>query len=147
MKLTQQEYALLVESLKISKSVWAMGEVGRVIKADEDGAIILPFKELDFPTTMEIEKCLEFFYHLLLEAGIRSADDLAIVAALCKRIDERYGYICYYNGKEIQVYAKSVLSARAKAAVAGKVPLKNMHKIDVHLAERDGEPVIHTADF
>ena len=55
------------------------------------------------------------------------------------------GYVCFYNGKRIELYATS-LSAAKDLAVAHFKPAKSKrHLISVTLAELpDSSPVIHT---
>jgi len=56
------------------------------------------------------------------------------------------GYICLYKTKpKIEVYAETKLEAQAKAAKLFKA--KKQWEVDVYLAEKDGKPVVHVADF
>ncbi|KVP17272.1 hypothetical protein [Burkholderia ubonensis] len=58
-----------------------------------------------------------------------------------------YGYIAFYKGRRTEVHADTSLAARGKAAAIFKVPKKKEHEVTVMLAEKDGQPVTHTADF
>lgn len=54
------------------------------------------------------------------------------------------GYICFYNGKKIEVTAQTSYSAQQIAARKMNVPAKKVHMISVKLAEKDGKPVTHS---
>ena len=55
------------------------------------------------------------------------------------------GYVCFYNGKRIELYATSMFAAQAEAAIQFKVKSKFAYKISVNLCEReDGSEVVHT---
>ena len=53
------------------------------------------------------------------------------------------GYIAFYKGKQIEVYAPTSYEAQTKAAAIFKA--KKSYEVTVMLAERDGEQVVHTA--
>jgi hypothetical protein len=55
------------------------------------------------------------------------------------------GYVCFYKGKRVEVYAKTSYEAQQKAAAILKV--KKSYEITVVLAEKDGAQVTHVADF
>jgi len=58
------------------------------------------------------------------------------------------GYVAFYQGKRIEVYAPSLYAAQNKVAEQLKVPAKKQHLISVTLCEHeDGSEVIHTATF
>lgn len=58
------------------------------------------------------------------------------------------GYVCFYQGKRVEVYAETVLAAQKKVAAELHVPSKKEYLISVNLCERpDGSEVLHTADF
>ena len=57
------------------------------------------------------------------------------------------GYICFFSGKNIEVYADDLYEAKQKAVKLFKVSKKNEYKLSVHLAEKSGEQVVQTADF
>ena len=54
-----------------------------------------------------------------------------------------YGYVCFYKGKRIEVYADSTYAAQQKAALLFKA--KKSYEVNVILAEKDGKPVVHVA--
>ena len=54
------------------------------------------------------------------------------------------GYIAFYKNKRIEIHAETTLEAQEKAAAHFRV--KRWY-VDVYLAEKDGVPVIHSADF
>ena len=54
------------------------------------------------------------------------------------------GYIAFYKGKKMEVYADTSLEARDIAQAAFKA--KKGYEVTVMLAEKDGKEVIHTAD-
>ena len=54
------------------------------------------------------------------------------------------GYVAFYRGKRIEVHAMTSLRAQTKAAVQLKA--KKAYEVTVVLAEKDGVPVVHTAD-
>lgn len=53
----------------------------------------------------------------------------------------RYGYIAFYRGKQVEVYADSTLEAQEAAAKFFKA--RKTYDVDVVLAEKDGRPVTH----
>jgi hypothetical protein len=53
------------------------------------------------------------------------------------------GYIAFYRGKQVEVYANTSFEAQTKAAAMFKA--KKSYEVTVMLAERDGEQVVHTA--
>lgn len=55
------------------------------------------------------------------------------------------GYICLHKNKRYEVYADSTFEAQKKCA--DKNNIKKRYEISVYLAEKDGEPVTHVADF
>lgn len=57
------------------------------------------------------------------------------------------GYVCFFNGKRIEVAAATSFEAQTMAAKQLKVPDKRRYQISVMLAEKDDKPVVHTADF
>mgnify|MGYP006296405677 CR=1 FL=1 len=52
------------------------------------------------------------------------------------------GYVCFYKGKRIEVYADTLLEAQQKAAALVKA--RKSYEVTVVLAEKNSEPVIHT---
>jgi hypothetical protein len=54
------------------------------------------------------------------------------------------GYVAFWRGKRIEVYASTSYEAQQKAAAMFKA--KKAYEVTVALAERAGEPVTHTAD-
>lgn len=52
------------------------------------------------------------------------------------------GYVCFYKDKRTEVYAATRLEARDKAAAFFKV--KKAYDVTVVLAEKDGQPVVHS---
>ena len=62
------------------------------------------------------------------------------------RKDGDYGYIAFYKGKKVEVYAPSSYAAQKLASVHFGV--KRSYEITVVLCERsDGSQVVHTPDF
>lgn len=60
--------------------------------------------------------------------------------------DGLFGYVCFYNGKRIEVYAPNTFAAQKKVAAQLNVPPKKQYMIAVKLAERpDGSEVSHIA--
>jgi len=53
------------------------------------------------------------------------------------------GYICFYKGKRIEVYAATSYEARTKAASQFKA--RKAYDVTVMLAEKSGEAVKHSA--
>lgn len=52
------------------------------------------------------------------------------------------GYVCFWKGKRVEVYADTTLQARDKACAMLKV--RKAYEVTVVLAEKDGAPVVHT---
>jgi hypothetical protein len=55
------------------------------------------------------------------------------------------GYKAFFNGKELDVYANSLLEAKTKALAAFKPAKSKAHMVHVHLCEKAGETVTHIA--
>jgi hypothetical protein len=55
--------------------------------------------------------------------------------------DGKNGYIAFYKGKKIEVYANSSYEAQQKAAAIFKA--KKTYDVTVKLATKDGEQVVH----
>ena len=55
------------------------------------------------------------------------------------------GYVAFYRGKRTEVYADTSYEAQQKAAAFFKA--RKSYEVTVMLAETDGEPVVHVADF
>ena len=53
------------------------------------------------------------------------------------------GYKAFFNGKEIEVYAATLLEAKTKAVAAFKASPKRAHMVSVVLCEKDGVTVTH----
>ena len=51
------------------------------------------------------------------------------------------GYVAFYRGKRIEVYAATTIEARDKAAASFKA--RKAYDVTVMLAEKNGEPVTH----
>ena len=60
---------------------------------------------------------------------------------------EKLGYVAFYNGKQIELYASSLYDAKQKAVATFKAPKSKQHMVSVLLAEKNGEAVVHTPDF
>ena len=52
------------------------------------------------------------------------------------------GYICFYRGKRLEIYAQTSLEARDKAAAQFKA--RKAYEVTVMLAEKSGEQVTHS---
>ena len=52
------------------------------------------------------------------------------------------GYICFYKGKRLEVWADRSFDAQQQAAKHFKA--KKAHEVAVMLAEKDSKPVVHT---
>jgi hypothetical protein len=63
---------------------------------------------------------------------------------------DTYGYIIFWRGKK---YEKTVPASTgiygAKMAFCDeqRIPPNQRHKVDIHLAEKNGQPIVHTADY
>ena len=57
------------------------------------------------------------------------------------------GYVCFYSGKRIEIYADTLYQAKEKAVLEFKAPKSKRHMVSVMLAEKNGQELIHTADF
>jgi len=55
------------------------------------------------------------------------------------------GYVAFFKGKRIEVYASNKLEAQTEAARIFKA--KKHYDVSVVLAEKDGKQVTHTPDF
>jgi hypothetical protein len=51
------------------------------------------------------------------------------------------GYVCFYKGKRIEVFADSIFAAQQQGAVLLKA--KRIYEVTVCLAEKEGEAVVH----
>ena len=52
------------------------------------------------------------------------------------------GYVCFFKGKRIEVYANTSYEAQKKAAEIFRA--KKSYEVTVIIAEKDGAPVIHS---
>jgi hypothetical protein len=52
------------------------------------------------------------------------------------------GYIAFYRGKQVEVYAASSYEAQQKAAAMFKA--RKSYEVTVMLAEKGGQPVTHS---
>lgn len=52
------------------------------------------------------------------------------------------GYVCFYQRKRIEVMAATSYEAQQKAATLFKA--RKAYQVAVMLAEKDGEPVVHS---
>lgn len=58
------------------------------------------------------------------------------------------GYIFFFNGKQVEIHADSMLAAKEKAIAHFKPAKSKRHMVHGMIAEKDGQPVIHsTAQF
>jgi len=55
------------------------------------------------------------------------------------------GYVCFYQGKRIEVYAETLYKAKEQAIAQLRVQKAKEWLVSVTLAEKDGVPVIHVA--
>lgn len=64
-------------------------------------------------------------------------------------IDTRtlHGYLGFYNGRQVEIQAESLLDAKTQAINRFKPPKSKRHMVHVYLAEKDGKEVLHTPDF
>lgn len=53
------------------------------------------------------------------------------------------GYVCFWKGKRIEIYADTTYQAQCKAAEQLKVSKKKQYEITVILAEKNSVPVVH----
>ena len=55
------------------------------------------------------------------------------------------GFVAFYNGKQVDVYAEDLYDAKQKAVGEMKEPKKKVHMVSVMLAaDENGEEVVHT---
>lgn len=59
----------------------------------------------------------------------------------------RNGYVCFYESKRFECHAADLYSAKLAAIEHFKPPRSKRHMISVTLAEVDGKPITHRADF
>lgn len=64
-----------------------------------------------------------------------------------RQTPNQFGYLCFYQAKQHALYAKSSFEAYEKAIEHFKAPKSKQWLVSVHLAEKQGQPVIHTTDF
>ncbi len=58
------------------------------------------------------------------------------------------GYLAFYNGRKVEVYAETLYAAKVKAIAALKVRRSQEHMVSVVLCERpDGSQVTHSASM
>lgn len=56
-------------------------------------------------------------------------------------------YVCLYGMKSVEVWTVGSYAAQVEAARLLNVPKNKRYMIAVFLAEKDGQDVVHTADF
>lgn len=54
------------------------------------------------------------------------------------------GYIAFYRGKRVEVYAATSYEAQQKAAALLKVKPQKSYEVTVMLAEIDGAAIVHS---
>lgn len=54
------------------------------------------------------------------------------------------GYIGYYSGQTVDIYAATKFEAKTKALAHFRAPRSKQHMVHVELAEKDGEQVTTT---
>lgn len=52
------------------------------------------------------------------------------------------GYVCFYKGKRVEVYADSIFAAQQQGATLLRA--KRAYEVTVVLAEKNGETVTHS---
>ena len=75
---------------------------------------------------------------------------MKILEKIDKYLAEENGYIAFFKGQQIEIYAPTLFAAKEKATAEFKKKfpkIKDFHMLHVHLAEKDGEAVVHTPDF
>jgi len=55
------------------------------------------------------------------------------------------GYIGFFNGRRVEIQANSLYEAKQEAVKHFRPSKSKAHMVHVHLAEKNGETVIHTA--
>jgi hypothetical protein len=55
------------------------------------------------------------------------------------------GYVCFFNGKRHELHANDAWDAKQKAIAHFKPKKSEQHLVSVHLAEKDGAPVLQSA--
>ncbi len=65
------------------------------------------------------------------------------MASTQEKGNQMNGYVCFYKGKRLEVYADTSLQAQDKAAKEFKA--RKSYDVTVVLAEKDEEQVTHTA--
>ena len=58
----------------------------------------------------------------------------------------KLGYVCFFNEKRHELYARSLWDAKQQAVAFFKPKRKDEHMVSVLLAEIDGQTVTHVAD-
>lgn len=53
------------------------------------------------------------------------------------------GYVAFYCGKRIEIYANTIFEAKQQAVAQFKPPKSKLGLVAVMLAEVDGETVVH----
>jgi hypothetical protein len=64
--------------------------------------------------------------------------------AINKPEDGKCGYIGFYNGKQIEIYADTKYAAQELALSHFKPPKSKKYNVFVELAEINCQPVVHT---
>ena len=54
------------------------------------------------------------------------------------------GYICFFNGKQIELHKDTKAEAHDEALRVFKPKKSQKHMVHCYLAEKDGQEVIHT---
>ncbi len=60
-------------------------------------------------------------------------------------IKPRLGYVAFYNRQKWEGFADSLYAAKLLAIAHFKAPKSKAHLVAIALAEKDGQPIIHTA--
>jgi hypothetical protein len=61
------------------------------------------------------------------------------------------GYVCFYRGEQVEVHADTSYAAQQAAVevLSKRFPRRKVKggEVTVVLGEKDGQPVVHVADF
>lgn len=57
------------------------------------------------------------------------------------------GYVAFFNGKRMDIYAETLYEAKLEALEVFKPAKSKRHLVSVILAEKDGETVVHAPMF
>lgn len=153
MKLLTEELAFMVKAVDMqmierleAKCDTSLDEGLVRMLAEVGEELILPLVNINHMHEAHLRDAIETFRSGRAAQG-PTFTEIKIAKALMEKIDTRNGFIVFWKGKQYPVYSDTVMHARTKFCQQNRIPHSKEYLVRPMLAERDGEQVVHKADF